>query len=359
LDGKRRADEGDEPRRFEKIAMNERYSRQILFGGIGKSGQEKLLNSRVTLIGCGALGCAHAETLARAGVGFLRIVDRDFVEFTNLQRQTLYSETDANERLPKAIAAKNRLSKINSEVEVEAVVADVNNSNIENFVKDVDLILDGTDNFQIRYLINDACVKHSKSWIYGAAVSSYGATMTIVPNETPCLRCVFEEMPNAGSAPTCDTAGVIQPIVSSISAVQTTEALKILTRSFQKLHKSLIQIDVWQNDWRKIKLGQPNADCVTCQERNFEFLDAENAEFSAVLCGRNAIQIAPPKLTDLDLPNLAERLKNLGEVKQNEYLLRLNVDEYELTVFRDARAIVRGTDNISTARSVYAKYVGV
>lgn len=339
--------------------MNQRYSRQILFKQIGAAGQEKLLNSRVLIVGCGALGAAHAETLTRAGVGFLRIVDRDFVEFSNLQRQTLYSETDAAERLPKAIAAKNRLTQINSEIEIEAVVADVNFSNIENFVKDCDLILDGTDNFQTRYLINDACVKLNKIWIYGAAVSSYGTTMTIQPGETPCLRCIFEEMPDAGSAPTCDTAGVIAPIISTISAVQTTEALKILTGNFNKLHKSLLQFDVWENDWRKIKLGKPNPDCKTCGLRNFEFLETEAQEFSAVLCGRNAVQIAPPKPADLNLTALAEKLENLGAVKQNEYLLRLTVGDYELTVFRDARAIIRGTDDVSAARSIYARYVGV
>ncbi|CAN5350081.1 molybdopterin-synthase adenylyltransferase MoeB [soil metagenome] len=338
--------------------MNERYSRQILFNQIGKNGQEKLLNSRVLLVGCGALGASHAEILGRAGVGFLRIVDRDFVEFTNLQRQTLYSESDAKERLPKAVAANNRLTEINSEIEIDAIVADVNHSNIESFVKDVDLILDGTDNFQIRYLINDTCVKLKKTWIYGAAVSSYGTTMTIFPNETPCLRCIFEEMPDAGSSPTCDTAGVIQPIISSISAIQTTEALKILTGNFDVLHKSLIQIDVWQNDWRKIKLGKPNKDCETCAKRNFEFLDAESAEFSAVLCGRNAVQIAP-RATQINLENLAEKLKSHGEIKLNEYLLRLTIEDYELTVFRDGRAIIRGTDDISVARSVYAKYIGL
>ena len=338
--------------------MNERYSRQILFSPIGKDGQEKLLKSRVLLVGCGALGAAHAEVLARAGVGFLRIVDRDFVEFTNLQRQTLYSESDAKERLPKAVAAKNRLAEINSEIEIDAIVADVNHSNIEGYVKDVDLILDGTDNFQIRYLLNDACVKHEKTWIYGAAVSSYGTTMTIFPNETPCLRCIFEEMPSAGSSPTCDTAGVIQPIISSVSAIQTTEAMKILTGNLDALHKSLIQIDVWQNDWRKIKLSKPNEDCECCGKRNFEFLDAETNEFSAVLCGRNAVQIAPPKPTKIDLQMLAERLKQHGEIKQNEYLMRLKFGNYELTIFTDARAIIRGTDDISEARSIYAKFVG-
>ena len=338
--------------------MNERYSRQILFREIGKSGQEKLLNSRVLLVGCGALGASHAEILARAGVGFMRIVDRDFVEFTNLQRQTLYSESDARERLPKAIAARNRLAAINSEIQLEAIVADVNHSNIESLIKDVDLILDGTDNFQIRYLVNDACVKLGKPWIYGAAVSAYGTTMTIFPGETPCLRCIFEEMPASGSAPTCDTAGVIQPIISSISAVQTTEALKILTGNREKLHKSLMQIDVWNNDWRKIRLGAPNEDCEACARRNFEFLDSTEPEFSAVLCGRDAVQIAPPRAGTIDLPQLAERLKNLGEVKQNEYLVRFTTGENELTVFADARAIIRGTDDISTARSLYAKYIG-
>ncbi len=339
--------------------MNERYSRQILFSAIGETGQEKLLQSRVLIIGCGALGAAHAETLSRAGVGFLRIVDRDFVEFSNLQRQTLFSESDAKEKLPKAVAANKRLAEINSEIEVEAVVADVNHSNIENLIEDCDLILDGTDNFQTRYLINDVCVKLKKTWIYGAAVSSYGVTMTIIPNVTPCLRCIFEEMPGAGSSPTCDTAGVIQPIISTISAVQTTEALKILTGNFDKLHESLLQFDVWQNDWRKIKLGRPNADCKTCGQRGFEFLEAENTEFSAVLCGRNAVQISPPKPTQIDLLNLAEKLKNLGAVKQNEYLLRLTVGDFELTVFQDARAIIRGTDDVSVARSLYAKFVGV
>lgn len=339
--------------------MNERYSRQILFREIGARGQERLANSRVLIVGAGALGAAHAEVLARAGVGCLRIVDRDFVEYTNLQRQTLYSEEDANARLPKAIAARNRLAEINSEVTIEAVVTDVNHSNIESLIKDVDLILDGTDNFQIRYLINDACVKHQKPWIYGAAVSSYGTTMTIFPQKTPCLRCIFEEMPSAGSAPTCDTAGVIQPIIASVSAIQTTEALKFLTGNIDKLHKSLIQIDVWQNDWRKIKLGAPNADCETCARRNFEFLDAEDAEFSAVLCGRDAIQIAPPRATRIDLANLAERLRNLGEVKQNEYLVRFTAGENELTIFADARAIIRGTDDVSLARSLYARFIGI
>lgn len=338
--------------------MNTRYSRQILFNPIGRSGQEKLLNSRVLLVGCGALGASHAEMLARAGVGKLRVVDRDFVEFTNLQRQTLYKEQDAVERLPKAIAAKKRIAEINSEIEVEAIVADINQNNIESLIENCDLVLDGTDNFQIRYLVNDACVKHKKTWIYGAAVSSYGTTMTIFPNETPCLRCIFEEIPDTGSSPTCDTAGVIMPIILTISAVQVTEAIKILTGNFDKLHHSLMQFDIWQNDWRKIKLREPLKDCVCCGERKFEFLENENREFFTTFCGRDAVQISAPKPTKIDLSTLAEKLKNLGEVKQNEYLVRFKADEFEVTVFQDARAIIKGTDDFTIARTVYAKYVG-
>lgn len=338
--------------------MNERYSRQILFREIGREGQERLLASRVLIVGCGALGASHAEMLSRAGVGSLRIVDRDFVEFTNLQRQTLFSESDAADRLPKAIAAKRRISKINSEIEVEAIVADVNNSNIEALIAGCDIVLDGTDNFQVRYLVNDACVKHELPWIYGAAVSSYGTTMTVRPGKTPCLRCIFEEMPDAGSAPTCDTAGVIMPIIASISAIQVAEAVKLLVGDTASLHRSLVQIDLWANDWRKIKLAGPNEDCICCGQKRFEFLDAEAQEFAAVLCGRDAVQIAPPRPTEIDLPALAARLSVLGEVKQNEYLLRFSIKEQEITVFRDGRAIVKGTDDPAQARSLYARYLG-
>lgn len=338
--------------------MNERYSRQILFRQIGAAGQTKILESKVLLVGCGALGASHAEMLARAGVGKMRVVDRDFVEFTNLQRQTLFSEQDAKERLPKAIAAKKRIAEINSEIQIEAVVADVNRSNIEDFIKDCHLILDGTDNFQTRYLINDACVKHEKTWIYGAAVSGYGATMTIIPHTTPCLRCIFEEIPGAASAPTCDTAGVIMPIISTVSAVQVAEALKILTGNFEKLHRSLMQIDVWENDWRKIKLVEPNPDCEACGKRNFTFLEGEAGELFTTLCGRDAVQILPLTPTQIDLPKLAKNLTKIADVKQNEYLIRLHVEGFELTIFRDARAIIHGTDDVSRARSIYAKYVG-
>lgn len=338
--------------------INERYSRQVLFPPIGKAGQEKLGASSVLIVGCGALGASHAEMLSRAGVGKLTIVDRDFVEFTNLQRQTLFKESDAAERLPKAIAAKQRITEINSETEVEAIVADVNNSNVESLVRGHDVVLDGTDNFQTRYLLNDACVKHDIPWIYGAAVSSYGTTMTILPDKTPCLRCVFDEIPDAGSSPTCDTAGVVMPIIASVTAVQVSEALKILVGRFKDLHGSIVQIDVWQNDWRKIRLAEPDPDCKTCGKREFEFIDVLSKEFSAVLCGRDAVQIAPPRPTTLVLPDLAEKLASVAEVKQNEYLVRFTSGENEITVFRDGRAIVKGTDDVAVARSLYAKFIG-
>ncbi|MFN6963626.1 MAG: ThiF family adenylyltransferase [Pyrinomonadaceae bacterium] len=342
--------------------MNERYSRQILFPEIGREGQQRLLDSRVLLVGCGALGAAHAEMLARAGVGRLRIVDRDFVEYTNLQRQTLFKESDAAERLPKAVAAKRRIAEINSEITVEEMVADVNNSNVEQLIDGCDVVIDGTDNFQVRYLVNDACVKHQKTWIYGAAVSSYGTTMTIIPGETPCLRCIFEEMPDAGSSPTCDTAGVIMPIIATVAAVQVNEAIKLLVGKTEALHGSLMQFDIWQNDWRKIRLGGPNADCKACGSRAvYEFLDAERQDFSAVLCGRNAVQIAPPRPVQLDLDAFAQRIASAtaGGVRHNEYLVRFSEGEHELTVFRDGRAIIRGTDDPSIARSLYARFVGV
>jgi molybdopterin/thiamine biosynthesis adenylyltransferase len=338
--------------------VSERYSRQILFPEIGLTGQEKLLNARVLIVGCGALGASHAEMLSRAGVGYLKIVDRDFVEFTNLQRQTLFKESDAAERLPKAIAARTRIGEINSEIEVEAIVADVNQSNVEHLISDVDLVIDGTDNFQVRYLLNDACIKRGTKWIYGAAVSSYGTTMTVLPGETPCLRCIFEDMPDAGSSPTCDTAGVIMPIIATISAVQVAEAIKLLIGDRDALHGSLMQFDVWQNDWRKIKLSKPNPDCPACGLRRFDFLDADSQEFSAVLCGRSAVQIAPPNGSVFDLDAFGDRVGHLSELKRNEYLVRFTVDGNEVTVFRDGRAIVKGTDDVSLARSLYARYVG-
>jgi molybdopterin/thiamine biosynthesis adenylyltransferase len=338
--------------------MIERYSRQILFSGIGEAGQQRLLEARAVIIGCGALGTAQAEALARAGVGRLRIVDRDFVEASNLQRQTMFTERDAGERLPKAIACVNHLSEINSEIKTEAEIADVNHSNVERLIKDCDVVLDGTDNFATRYLINDACVKHGVNWIYGAAVGSYGVTMTVRPRVSPCLRCIFEEAPPAASAPTCDTAGVIMPIISVVAAVQVSEALKLLTGQTEALHNSLMQFDVWHNEWRRIVLSAPLPECQTCGLSRYEMLEAEAGDFAVSLCGRDAVQVSPRRSTQVDLPALAERLRAAGQVQINPYLLRLRAGDYELTVFQDARAIIRGTDDVPTARSLYARYVG-
>lgn len=335
-----------------------RYSRQVLFNGIGEEGQRRLQRSRVLIIGCGALGSAQAESLARAGVGSLRIADRDFVEASNLQRQTLFTEHDASERTPKAVAAARHIAQINTDIAVQPEIVDVNQSNIERLVTDCDVVLDGTDNFATRYLINDACVKHQINWVYGAAVGSYGVTMTIQPHRTPCLRCVFEEPPPAASAPTCDTAGVIMPIISVVAAVQVAETLKLLTGQEESLHHSLMQFDVWKNEWRKINPGSPSPDCPTCGQSNFATLDATAGDFAAVLCGRDAVQISPAQLTQINFEQLAARLRVTGEVKFNEYLLRFRTGEFEVTVFQDARSIIRGTSEINTARSLYAKYIG-
>ena len=337
---------------------HDRYGRQILFAGIGREGQDRLLNSRAAIIGCGALGSSQAEALARAGVGKLRLVDRDFVEFSNLQRQTMFTESDALERLPKVIAGAKHIRQINSSVLVESEIADVNHSNIERLIEGCDVVLDGTDNFATRYLINDVCVKHGLTWIYGAAVGSYGVTMTIRPNITPCLRCVFPEAPPAASAPTCDTAGVIMPIINVVAATQVAEALKLLTGQTDSLHRSLMQFDVWRNEWRRIALKEKASDCLTCVLRRFGSLDNDDREFAAVLCGRHAVQISPAQPVQIDLAELRQRLQPSGDVNANEYLLRFRTGDYELTVFQDARSIIRGTDDIATARSLYAKYIG-
>ena len=338
--------------------MMERYSRQILFDGIGEAGQRRLLKSRVAIIGCGALGTAQAEALARAGVGHLRLADRDFVEASNLQRQTMFTEQDARERLPKAVACAKHLAEINSEIIAEAEIVDVNHSNVERLTAGCDVVIDGTDNFATRYLINDACVKQGINWVYGAAVGSYGVTMTIRPHVGPCLRCIFEEAPPAASAPTCDTAGVIMPIISVVAAVQVSEALKLLTGQTEALHGSLMQFDVWRNEWRRIKLNQPTPECQTCGLGRYEMLEAESGDFAVTLCGRDAVQVSPHLSAQVDLPALAERLRAAGEVQVNPYLVRLRAGGYELTVFGDARAIIRGTDDVPTARSLYAKYIG-
>lgn len=342
------------------MSIDERYSRQILFDGIGEAGQSALRRSRVVIIGCGALGAVQAETLARAGVGVLVLVDRDFVEESNLQRQIMFEERDALDRMPKAEAAAARIRRVNSRVEAVPLVSDVNFENIEEIIAGADLVLDGTDNFETRFLINDACVKHGIPWIYGAAVGSYGLTMTVIPNRTPCIRCVLEDLPEPGSSPTCDTSGVIMPVVSIIASLQAAEAMKILTNNQDKLHRSLVRLDVWDFQMSRMDLSNfgDRSRCLACGKREFEFLLGAGRQVTTTLCGRNAVQIARSRKTSLDFAALADKLRPLGQVAFNDFLLRFKVEEYDITVFRDARSIIRGTDDPAVARGIYARYIG-
>ena len=338
---------------------HDRYSRQALFGPIGLHGQDRLSKSTAVIIGCGALGGIHIETLARAGLGRLRLVDRDFVEESNLQRQLMFEESDAEHRLPKAVAAAGRVNRINSSIDVEPVVVDAGADNIEDLIQGADVILDGTDNFEIRFLINDAAMKARIPWIYGAAVGSYGLTMTVVPEAGPCLRCVLEEMPAPGSGPTCDTAGVITPIIGVIGSIQSAEALKILVADTAALHRSLIRFDLWDFEYSRMDLSGrgPGRDCAACRG-DYEYLRGMGRPAATTLCGRNAVQVTNPISGGIDFRELALRLQPLGEVSFNEYLLRFHIDGYDITVFRDARSIIRGTGDVATARSLYARYIG-
>lgn len=340
--------------------IEERYSRQILFDEIGGSGQQQLARSHVVIIGCGALGAVQAETLARAGTGHITLVDRDFVEESNLQRQIMFEESDAIERLPKAIAAARRINRVNSSVEVEPIVADVNFENIEEIIEGADVVLDGTDNFETRFLINDACLKAGIPWVYGAAVGSYGLTMTIPAGGRPCLRCVLDEMPDPGTGPTCDTAGVLMPIVTVIASIQAAEALKLLTHNIDKLHRSLVRSDVWDFQLNRTSLENlsENSDCPACNRREFEFLRGASRQVTTTLCGRNAVQIGRQGASRIDFTALARRLEPLGKVAFNDFLLRFRVDDYDITVFSDARSIIRGTTDPAIARGLYARYIG-
>lgn len=340
--------------------MNDRYSRQILFDQIGEEGQQRISQSKVVIIGCGALGAVAAETLARAGVGHLILVDRDFVEESNLQRQIIFEESDALERLPKAIAAAKRFARVNSHIQIEPIVTDVNYENIEEIIAGANVVIDGTDNFETRFLINDACLKSKTPWIYGAAVGSYGLTMTIVPPSSPCLRCVLEAMPEPGSGPTCDTAGVIMPIVTTIASIQSAEAMKLLTGQADKLHRSLIRIDVWDFQFNRLDLSGFNDQdrCSACSKGEFAFLRGAGRQVTTTLCGRNAVQIGRSGVGAVNFATLAERLKPAGEVAFNDFLLRFRVDGYDITVFRDARSIIRGTTDPAVARGLYARYIG-
>lgn len=338
-----------------------RYSRQILFSGIGNEGQEALSKSRVTIIGCGALGSLQAEMLVRAGIGSLRIIDRDFVEESNLPRQVLFTEADAKENQPKAIAAARRLKLINSEINLDPLVADVNYANIEDLISDAQVILDGTDNFETRYLINDAAVKHGTPWVYGAAVGSYGVQMTIRPGITPCLRCIWNDPPSPGTFPTCDTGGVILTAIGMVASAQVTEALKLLSGRIQDLHNSLLEFDVWTSRFARLNVKDARlADCSCCWKKNFTFLASHGVQMATTLCGRNAVQVSPgARDSRIDLKELAEHLKASGEVTVNQYLLRLHARPYEITVFADGRGIIKGTEDPALARSLYSRYVGI
>ena len=338
-----------------------RYIRQMRFAPLGEQGQRAISAGRALVVGCGALGSVIANTLARAGVGKLRIVDRDFLELNNLQRQIIYDEEDVASGLPKAIAAANKLRRINSQIEIEPLVADISPANIEELVRDVDVIVDGTDNFETRYLLNDIASKLGMAWIYGGCIGAEGQTMTILPGETPCLRCLMPEAPPPGSTPTCDSAGILGPIINIIASLEAMEALKILAGKRDAISRVLTVCDVWDNRLRQVKLDSLLAQrehCPTCSGQEYPWLRGERGSHTAILCGRNAVQLSFPGSSGLVLEELESKLAGLGRVTRNPFLLRFAVDEYLLTIFPDGRAIVGGTEDIAEAKTVYAKYIG-
>ena len=338
-----------------------RYSRQIRFPQIGESGQAYLRDARVLLVGCGALGSTIADTLVRAGVGFLRIVDRDFLEISNLQRQVLFDENDVESMLPKAVAAAQHLQRINSTVTLEPIVADVDANNIEGFAQDVDLIMDGSDNFEIRFLINDVSIKHSIPWVYGGCLGADGQTMTILPEKSGCLNCLMlDGPPPPGTTPTCDSFGILSPIINVIASIQSLEAIKILTKQFNSVSNKLQVFSLWENQMRSIDVSQlkDTVDCPTCKQQNFVWLSGERGSQTSVLCGRNSVQLSFGHRKKIDLNELANRLKGLGQVKQNQFMLRFFADDISITVFSDSRAIISGTDDPAVARKIYTQYLG-
>lgn len=338
-----------------KPEFEERYSRQVLFAPIGPKGQESLCASRVAVIGCGATGSTLASLLARAGIGYLRIIDRDFVEPSNLQRQSLFDEKDAEESIPKAVAAAAKIASFNSEVKAESHVTDLRPENAEVLLGGVDLLLDGTDNFETRYLINDYAVKNSVPWIYTAAVASYAATMNILPGETACLCCLFPEGPS-GAVQTCDTAGILNSAVNFAASVAATEALKLLSGAKHSLRRTLLSYDLWLNQRAEIAAGKPVEGCRTCARREFVHLTGEGRP-QITLCGRNSVQIHEHS-RPINLAEMSQRLAAHGQVRQNGFMLKFSKDPYELTLFPDGRAIIKGTIDPAIARSLYARYIG-
>ncbi|MBK5292771.1 MAG: ThiF family adenylyltransferase [Acidobacteriia bacterium] len=334
----------------------DRYSRQVRFSPLGENGQRQLEGARLAIVGCGALGSFQAASLARAGVGYLRLIDRDYVELNNLQRQWLYDESDAEQALPKAVAAAQQLARLNSSILVEPHVSDLTAANALDLLMDVDLILDGTDNFETRYLINEFAVRESVPWIYGAAVSSYGLVMPVIPGETACFSCLYPEPPS-GVQPTCETAGVLNTITAAIGALQSSMALQILSGHPDLVPRRITTVDVWTGHIRQLEQPPRQPDCTVCGMRRFPLLDGSCRAAPISLCGRNAVQIHLNTNT-IDLAQLAERLAPLGKVRANEFALRFQVDAYELTVFPDGRAIIKGTTDTGLARSLYARYIG-
>lgn len=336
----------------------ERYSRQMILPGWGRTRQQRLAQKTAVVVGCGALGSHIASHMVRAGVGRLVLADRDFVEWHNLPRQALYSEADAEKGVPKAVAAGRRLRLLNSLVEIEEHVVDVNADTVEDLLAGADVVLDGADNFEVRYLVNEVCVKYDVPWVYGGVLGTYGLTAAILPGETPCLRCLLGPMPPPGAVPTCEVAGVLGPAVAIIAALEATEALKILLGRRDELLHSLVMVDVWSGDFERARIQKGAGRCPVCDDGRYELLEAEQGAMTAVLCGRNAVQITPRSPQRLDLASLADRLVDVGPVDVNKYLLRMDVEGVQFTVFSDGRTIIKGTDDPVQARSLYARYVG-
>ncbi len=349
------------PNKSDTDTADSRYSRQVRFSSIGENGQQALASARVALIGCGALGSVIAETLVRAGVGFLRIVDRDFLELSNLQRQTLFTEADVAGGLPKAVVAADRLKEINSQVEIEPVVTDVVSGNIRAMVDGCDLILDGTDNFEIRFLINDVSVATGTPWIYGGCLGADGQMMVVLPGETPCLHCLMIDGPPApGTTATCDSFGILAPIINVIASFQSMEAIKILSGNRSAVNRKLNVFEMWSNTFRQMDISalRESVECPVCQERHFDWLDGQRESQSVVLCGRNAVQLSFSGGAKISLDDLAKKLSGVAEVTKNAFLVRFHVGDFSVTVFRDGRGIVSGTDDLSVAKRIYAQYVG-
>jgi molybdopterin/thiamine biosynthesis adenylyltransferase len=337
------------------LEHDERYSRQILFRGVGAEGQKRLAMAQVAVVGCGATGSAVASLLARSGVGSIRIIDRDYVEPSNLQRQTLFDESDAKESLPKAIAAARRIAAFNSQIVIEPKVADLTPENAESLLQGVQLILDGTDNFETRYLVNDFAVKQGVPWIYAAAVGSYGTTLNVLPGTTACLACIFPDLPQ-GTFETCETSGILNSAVNLVASVEATEALKLLVGAEDKMRRTLLSFDVWTNERAEIKASQPRSGCRACGQRDFVHLEGEGRPH-ITLCGRNSVQIHE-RHRAVDFSEMNERLKPHGTVRHNEFVLKFWRDPYEMTLFPDGRAIIKGTTDPGIARSLYARFVG-